>query len=65
VLSLWLGTSLSFYPFGLGDHWEHLSADFPYDELANVALFAYLVAALAVTLPQRLGLGTGSGRART
>jgi hypothetical protein len=54
LLALWLGTSLSFYPLGLGDRWERLAHGFQYDELVNLALFAYLVAALVVTLPAKL-----------
>lgn len=58
LLALWFGTSLSFYPLGLGDRWERLAGDFPYDELVNLALFAYLVAALVATLPSRLAIRT-------
>jgi Glycosyltransferase family 87 len=50
LITLWFGTSLSFYPFGLGARWERLAADFPYDELANLLLFSYLLAAMLVTL---------------
>ena len=53
VVALWFGASLSFYPFGLGAEWERLVRDFPYDELINLSLFAYLFAALLVTLLAR------------
>ena len=54
ILSFWLSSSLSsFQPF-LGEWWERASTDFPYDEIVNWFLFAYLAAALALTLPQRL-----------
>jgi hypothetical protein len=62
LLALWLGTSLSFYPLGLGDRWERLAASFPYDELVNLALFAYLVAALVASLPAKLALRADPAR---
>jgi hypothetical protein len=61
LLALWLGASLSFYPLGLGDRWEHLADGFQYDELVNLALFAYLAAALVVTVPAKLATQGGSG----
>lgn len=50
LLALWLGASISFYPFGIGEWWEDVLSGFPYDELANWLLFAYLTAAIALTV---------------
>jgi hypothetical protein len=65
LLALWLGTSLSFYPLGLGDRWEGLAGGFQYDELVNLALFAYLVAALVATSPAKLAVRPDPARTRT
>jgi hypothetical protein len=53
LLALWLGTSISFYPFGIGEWWEDVSGGFQYDEVVNLLLFAYLVAAVVLTVGSR------------
>lgn len=50
LLSLWLGASISFYPFGIGEWWEDVLHGFPYDEVVNWALFAFLAAAVALSV---------------
>ncbi len=60
LLALWLGSTIAFYPFGIGEWWEDVSTDFPYDELVNWLLFAYLACALALTARRLLH---ASGRA--
>jgi hypothetical protein len=52
LASLWLGASLAQLPLGLGDWWEDVSASFPYDELVNTLLAAYLAGVLVLTLPR-------------
>jgi hypothetical protein len=63
LLTMWLGTSISFYPFGLGEWWEDFSAGFQYDELVNLLLFGYLVAAGVLTLASRAAT-TGNASAK-
>jgi hypothetical protein len=53
LASLWLGASIAAYPFGLGEWWEDVLAGFPYDELASMVLFAYLVGAVVLTVARR------------
>lgn len=55
VATLWLGTSLPVLPLGFGEWWAERLTSFPYDELINLALFGYLVAALLLVLTSRRG----------
>ncbi|MEP7225610.1 MAG: hypothetical protein ABI783_11720 [Actinomycetota bacterium] len=50
LLALWLGSTSAFYPFGIGEWWADASSRFPYDELVNWLLFAYLAAAFVLTV---------------
>jgi Glycosyltransferase family 87 len=50
VATLWLSASVPVVP-GLSDAWIDLQQRFPFDELLNWFLFAYLAAALVVTAP--------------
>jgi hypothetical protein len=50
LLSMWLGTSIPFFPYGLTG-WTKATETFPYDEFVNLTLFAYLTAALVLTVP--------------
>ena len=50
LLALWLGASISAYPLGIGEWWESVLNGFPYDELVNWLLFAYLAAAIGLTI---------------
>jgi hypothetical protein len=64
LLTLWLGSSLSFYPFGIGEWWERVSAaGFQYDEVLNLILFGYLVAAGLLTVGS-LAANAASARAK-
>ena len=54
LASLWLGSSISFFPLGLGERWEDVAQEHSYDELANVVLWGYLVGAMLLTLPAGL-----------
>lgn len=64
LLALWLGTSISFYPFGIGEWWEDVSQGFQYDELVNLLLFGYLVAAVVLTVASRAAAaGSASAKA--
>ena len=65
LASLWLGASLSQFPLGLGEWWERVSADFPYDELVDTALAGYLAGALALTVPLGTTLGLRADAYRT
>jgi hypothetical protein len=55
VATLWLGTSLPVIPLGFGEWWGRVSTEFPYDELLNLALFAYLGAGLLLVVAGRWG----------
>jgi hypothetical protein len=58
VATLWLSASVPVVP-GLSDAWIDAQQRFPFDELLNWFLFAYLAAALVVTAPpwlRRFGL---------
>jgi hypothetical protein len=55
IATLWLGTSLPVIPLGFGEWWGRVSTEFPYDELLNVALFAYLGAGLLLVVAGRWG----------
>jgi hypothetical protein len=55
VATMWLGTSLPVIPLGFGDWWGRVSTEFPYDELLNLALFAYLGAGLFLVVAGRWG----------
>jgi hypothetical protein len=52
LATLWLGTSIAFFPLGIGEWWERVTASFPYDELANVGLAGLLGAALGLFAPR-------------
>jgi hypothetical protein len=55
IATLWLGTSLPVIPLGFGEWWGRVSTEFPYDELLNLALFAYLAAGLFLVIAGRWG----------
>ena len=63
VLALWLGSTLPYFPFSLGEWWADASERFPWDELVNWLLFAYLAAAyvLVASVSRR---GGAESRAR-
>ena len=63
LLALWLGSTLPYFPFRLGEDWADASDRFPWDELVNWLLFAYLAAAyvLVVSVSRR---GAAESRAR-
>jgi hypothetical protein len=60
LLALWLGSTIPFYPFGIGEWWEDISRDFPYDELVNWLLFAYLTGAIVLVARQLVRASGGS-----
>ena len=53
VASVWLVARAPIFPLGLGDLWVEVTNWFPFEELVNWLVFAYLAAALIVTRPRR------------
>lgn len=50
---IFCGTRAPIFPLGLGDLWVEVTNWFPFEELVNWLVFAYLAAALIVTRPRR------------